>query len=175
MLEEDPAEITVHVVYVEKYVPFCVPGAEGPNAFVVTWLCRGGRLIVAAPFRLGGVVCVHWRMRSGCSFSEIFCDVCWRRSGRGCLRASSSPGMAAPPLPQWTKPVMIHSCPPAAPPPPRRSCRRFLPSFHHNAVSMSTAPPHPHSIGPWVLPNNPTHNTTHERKLRFLNPSFINT
>ena len=74
MLKEDPAEITVHLVEFEKYVPFCVPGAEDTfgNTFVVTWLCRGGRLIVAAPFGWGGVVCVHWRMRSGCISSEIF-------------------------------------------------------------------------------------------------------
>ena len=59
MLEEDPAEITMHLVQLEKYVPFRMPGAEGTNAFVVTWLRRGGRTIVAAPFGLGDVVCVH--------------------------------------------------------------------------------------------------------------------
>ena len=61
MLEEDPAEITVHLVQFEKYVPFCMPCAEDTfvNAFVVTWLRRGGRTIVGAPFGRGGVVCVH--------------------------------------------------------------------------------------------------------------------
>ena len=59
MLEEDPAKITVHLVQFEKYVPFCMPGAEGTNAFVVTWLRRGGRTNVAAPFERGGIVCVH--------------------------------------------------------------------------------------------------------------------
>ena len=47
MLEEDPAEITVHLVQFEKYVPFCMPGAEGTNAFVVTWLRTGGRTVLA--------------------------------------------------------------------------------------------------------------------------------
>ena len=35
MLEEDPAEITVHLVQFEKDVPFCMPGAEGTNAFYI--------------------------------------------------------------------------------------------------------------------------------------------
>ena len=50
MLEEDPAEITVHIVQFEKYVPFCMPGAEGTlgNAAVVTWSIRVG---------WGGIVC----------------------------------------------------------------------------------------------------------------------
>ena len=77
MLEEDPAKITVHLVQFEKYVPFCMPGAEDTfvNAFVVTWLCRGGRLIVGAPFGREGVVCVHPSVYygcSGCGFSAIF-------------------------------------------------------------------------------------------------------
>ena len=80
MLEEDPAKITVHLVQFEKYVPFCMPGAEGTygNAFVVTWLRSGGRTIVAAPFGWGSVVVVHpsvYDGRSVCSrrgFSEIF-------------------------------------------------------------------------------------------------------
>ena len=59
MFEEDPAEITVHLVQFEKNVPFCMPGAEDTNAFVVTWLRRGGRTNVAVPFGRGGVVCVH--------------------------------------------------------------------------------------------------------------------
>ena len=59
MLEEDPAKITVHLVQFEKYVPFCMPGAEGTNAFVVTWLRTDGRTIVAALFGRRGVVCVH--------------------------------------------------------------------------------------------------------------------
>ena len=80
MLEEDPAEITVHLIQFEKYVPFCMPCAEDTfvNAFVVTWLRRGGRLIVAAPFGRRGVVCVHpsvyygWSVCSRRGFSEIF-------------------------------------------------------------------------------------------------------
>ena len=61
MLEEDPAKITVHLVQFEKYVPFCVPGAEGTffNVFLVTSLWTFGRTIAAAPFGWGGVVCVH--------------------------------------------------------------------------------------------------------------------
>ena len=78
MLEEDPAEITVHLVQFEKDISFCMPGAEGTNPFVVTWLRRGGRTIVGAPFGRGGVVCVHhgWkcalRVYSLNSFTEVF-------------------------------------------------------------------------------------------------------
>ena len=63
MLEEDPAKITMDLVQFEKYVPFCMPGAEDTfgNTFVVTWLCRGGRTVVAASFGRGGVACVHHR------------------------------------------------------------------------------------------------------------------
>ena len=100
MLEEDPAKITVDLVQLEKYVPFCVPGAESTNAFVVTWLRRGGRTIVAAPFGLGDVVCVHHggacRLCSGRGFSEVFVCclllVCYQKNVRGCL-ASSTLGM----------------------------------------------------------------------------------
>ena len=55
MLEEDPAKITVHLVQFEKYVPFCMPSAEGTfgNELVVTWT------IVAAPLGRGSIVCVH--------------------------------------------------------------------------------------------------------------------
>ena len=39
MFEEDPLKTTVYIVQFEKYVPFCMPGAEGTlgNAAVVTW------------------------------------------------------------------------------------------------------------------------------------------
>ena len=118
MLEEDPAEITVHLVQFEKYVPFCVPGAESTSAFVVTWLRTGGRMFVAAPFGRGPVACVHHRR--GCALGvcavgvvslRFSCDVCWQRSGRVYLCASSSPGVVgadeekadSPSLPQMNK------------------------------------------------------------------------
>ena len=102
MLEEDPAKITVHLVQFEKYVPFCMPGAEDTfvNAFVVTWLRRGGRTNVAVPFGRGGVVCVHHGGRCAlgvCAVGVVSlrfsCDVCRQRSGRVYLCASSSPGV----------------------------------------------------------------------------------
>ena len=99
MLEEDPAKITVHLVQFEKYAPFCMPGAEGTNAFVVTWLRRGGRTIVAAPFGRRGVVCVHHGGRCAlvvCAVGVVSlrfsCAVCYQKNGRGCL-ASSTLGM----------------------------------------------------------------------------------
>ncbi len=51
MLEQDPAKITVQLVQFEKYVPFCVPGAEGTFgiALVVTSLRTGDRTVVAVP------------------------------------------------------------------------------------------------------------------------------
>ena len=120
MLEEDPAKITVHLVQLEKYVPFCMPGAEGTfvNAFVVTWLRTGSRMFMAAPFGRGRVACVHHRR--GCALGvcavgvvslRFSCDVCQQRSGRVYLCASSSPGVVgadeekadSPSLPQMNK------------------------------------------------------------------------
>ena len=65
MLEQDPAKINVELVHFEKYARSCMPGTEGTfdNAFVVTWLWRGRRTIVTAPFGWGGVVTVHHKRR----------------------------------------------------------------------------------------------------------------
>jgi hypothetical protein len=74
MLEQDPAKINVELVHFEKYARSCMPGTAGTfdNAFVVTWLWRGRRTIVTAPFGWGGgVVSVHHGRRYALDFCAV--------------------------------------------------------------------------------------------------------
>jgi len=90
LLEEDLTEITVHLVQLEKDVPFCMPGAEDTIGKAFARLRKGGRTIVTTPFDWGGVVCVHYGGRwalGNCAVGVVSwgytSDGCWRRSGRG--------------------------------------------------------------------------------------------
>ena len=70
MLEEDPAEITVHLVQFEKYVPFRMPGAEG----TLTCVCRDLALEVW-PDNRGSALRVGRRLRSSRTGARSLCAV----------------------------------------------------------------------------------------------------